>query len=143
MSKLHPKPDDPRDMLVTTVKAVYAAFERGDVEAALAFVAPNVELRPEGTSSATGRSVYRGHDGIRDYFADVARVWSGGLELEPVDYRAVAGSVVVFGRVHGNGDLGPVDREVVWVWKLRDGLLVSGQVFATSRAAIAAAQASA
>lgn len=135
--------DDPRDSLVTTVKAVYAAFERGDVEAALAYVAPECELRPAGTSAATGRSVYRGHDGMRDYFADVARVWSGGLTLEPLDYRAVAGSVVVFGRVHGDGELGPVDREVVWVWKLDRGLLVSGQVFATTQAAVAAAQASA
>jgi ketosteroid isomerase-like protein len=136
-------PDDPRDILVTTVKAVYAAFERGDVEAALAFVAPDVEMRPEGTSAATGRSVYRGHDGIREYFADVARVWAGGLRLEPLDYRAVAGSVVVFGRVRGSGELGDIDREVVWVWKLRDGLLVSGQVFATSQAAMAAARAGA
>jgi ketosteroid isomerase-like protein len=135
--------EDPRDLLVTTVKAVYAAFTRGDVDAALAYVAPDCEMRPEGTSAATGRSVYRGHDGVRDYFADVARVWSGGLTLEPVDYRAVAGSVVVFGRVHGMGELGPIDREVVWVWKLRDGLLVSGQVFATSQAALAAAHAGA
>ena len=133
--------DDPREQMVATVKALYAAFGRGDVEAALAYVAPDAELRPEGTSAATGRSVYRGHDGVRDYFADVARVWSGGLELSPLDYRAVAGSVVVFGRVRGSGDTGPVDAEVVWVWKLRDGLLVSGQVFATRKAAIAAAQA--
>jgi ketosteroid isomerase-like protein len=132
--------DDPRDILVTTVKAVYAAFERGDIEAALAYVAPECELRPEGTSAATGRAVYRGHDGVREYFADVARVWSGGLQLEPVDYRAVAGSVVVFGRVTGAGELGEIDREVVWVWKLRDGLLVSGQVFATSQAALSAAR---
>jgi ketosteroid isomerase-like protein len=132
--------EDPRDILVNTVRAAYAAFERGDVEAALAYVAPNCEMRPEGTSAATGRSVYRGHDGIREYFADVARVWSGGLELQPLDYRAVAGSVVVFGRVRGDGELGPIDREVIWVWKLQDGLLVSGQVFSTSQAAIAAAQ---
>lgn len=135
--------DDPRDILVTTVKAVYAAFARGDVEAALAYVAPDVELRPEGTSAMTGRSVYRGHDGVREYFADVARVWPGGLRLEPVDYRAVAGSVVVFGRIYGISELGSVQRDVVWVWKLRGSLLVSGQVFATRQAAIAAAHASA
>ena len=134
--------EDPRDALIATVKAAYAAFDRGDVEAALDYVAADCEMRPEGTSTATGRSVYRGHDGIRDYFADVARVWSGGLHLDPLDYRAVAGSVVVFGRVRGDGDLGPIDREVVWVWKLRDGLLVSGQVFSTSKAAVAAAQTS-
>ncbi len=132
--------DDPREAHIATVKAVYAAFTRGDVEAALTHIAPVAELRPEGTSTATGRAVYRGHDGIREYFADVARVWSRGLRLEPVDFRAVAGSVVVFGRVQGDGELGPVDREVVWVWKLRGEELVSCQVFATSSAALAAAQ---
>jgi ketosteroid isomerase-like protein len=135
-------PADSRETLLQTVKAVYAAFEGGDVEAALRWVASDVELRPEGTSQATGRAVYRGHDGVRDYFADVARVWPGGLRLEPVDYRAVAGSVVVFGRIHATAADGtPVSAEVVWVWKLRGGLLVSGQVFATSKAAMAAAQA--
>jgi ketosteroid isomerase-like protein len=135
--------DDPREILISVVRAVYAAFERGDVEAALEHVAPQCEMRPEGTSAATGRSVYRGHDGIREYFADVARVWSGGLELSPLDYRAVAGSVVVFGRVRGDGELGPIDREVIWVWKLDGDRLVSGQVFSTSAAALAAARVSA
>jgi len=133
---------DPRQALVATVKTAYDAFARGDVEAALAHISPQVELRPEGTSSATGRSVYRGHQGIRDYFADVARVWDGTLELEPVDYRAVAGSVVVFGRVRGRFRGEPFETEVVWVWKLRDGLLLSCQVFSTRKAALAAARAS-
>jgi ketosteroid isomerase-like protein len=132
---------DPRESSKATVKAVYGAFARGDVEAALAYVAADVEMRPEGTSRVTGRPVYRGHDGIRDYFADVARVWPDGLELVPVDYRAVAGSVVVFGQVRAVTEAGPIDVEVVWVWKLRDGLLTSGQVFSTSTAALAAAQA--
>ncbi len=128
---------------VAVVKAAFAAFARGDVEAALVHVAPDAELRPPGTSVASGVEVYRGHDGIRRYFADVARVWPEGLHLEPVSFRAVAGSVVVFGRVHGSSpQLGAVDDEVVWVWKLRDGLLVSGQIFPTRRAAIAAARAS-
>jgi ketosteroid isomerase-like protein len=130
---------DLRDAHIETVKAVYAAFRRGDVEAALAHVAPDCEMRPEGTSRVTGRLVYRGHDGIRDYFADAARVWEQGLTIEPVDYRAVAGSVVVFGRVWGVTEQGPIDAEVVWVWKLRDGLLISGQVFATKAAALEAA----
>jgi ketosteroid isomerase-like protein len=131
--------EDPRDSHITTVKAVYAAFTRGDVEAALAHVATECEMRPEGTSRVTGRAVYRGHDGIRDYFADAARVWEQGLTLEPVDFRSVAGSVVVFGRVHGVTEQGPVEVEVVWVWKLRDGLLTSGQVFSTKAAALEAA----
>jgi ketosteroid isomerase-like protein len=131
--------EDPRDDHIATVKAVYTAFTRGDVEAALIHVAPECEMRPEGTSRLTGRAVYRGHDGIRDYFADAARVWEQGLKIEPVDFRAVAGSVVVFGRVWGTTEQGPLEAEVVWVWKLRDGLLTSGQVFSTKAAALEAA----
>jgi ketosteroid isomerase-like protein len=131
--------EDPRDNHIATVKAVYAAFTRGDVDAALVHVAQDCEMRPEGTSRLTGRSVYRGHDGIREYFADAARVWEQGLQIEPVDYRAVAGSVVVFGRIWGVTPGGPVEAEVVWVWKLRDGLLISGQVFSTKAAALEAA----
>lgn len=131
--------DDPRGRHIATVKAVYAAFTRGDVEAALASVAADCELRPEGTSRATGRSVYRGHDGIREYFADVAAVWAEGLRIEPVDFRAVAGSVVVFGRVSGVTAQGPIETEVVWVWKLRNELLLTCQVFSTRAAALQAA----
>jgi ketosteroid isomerase-like protein len=131
--------EDPRETHIATVKAVYAAFTCGDVDAALAHVAHDCEMRPEGTSRLTGRAVYRGHDGIREYFADAARVWERGLTIEPVDYRAVAGSVVVFGRVFGVTPEGPLEAEVVWVWKLRDGLLTSGQVFSTKAAALEAA----
>lgn len=131
-------PEDSPDRLVAIVQAMLGAFNRRDLEEALSYVAPDAVLRPAGTAEATGRAEYRGHDGIRDYFADVARVWDAGLRVEPVDYRAVAGSVVVFGRVRGEGRPGVVAEQVVWVWKLRDGLVTSGQVFATRRAAMAA-----
>jgi ketosteroid isomerase-like protein len=131
---------DPRDDLVATVRAMYDAFNRRDLEAGLRYLHPEVELRPLGTSVLTGRPLYRGHDGIREYLADVQRVWTAGLRVFPVDYRAVSGSVVVFGRVEGGAEpLGPIEDEVVWVWRLRDGLVVSGQIFSTRRAALAAA----
>ncbi|HEU4657565.1 MAG TPA: nuclear transport factor 2 family protein [Capillimicrobium sp.] len=132
---------DPRLELVETVKAMYAAFNRRDVDAALAYMHPDVELRPAGTAARTGRAVYRGHDGIRAYFADVARVWPGGLEVSPASFRAVAGSVVAFGSVHGATAQQHVDDEVVWVWRLRDGLVASGQMYSTRAGAVEAARA--
>jgi ketosteroid isomerase-like protein len=136
--------EDPRSVLVETVQAAYDAFNRRDIEGALAFVHPEVELHPLGTSSLTGRSVYRGLDGIREYFADVAQFWDRGLRVFPVDFRAVSGSVVVFGRVEGATEGGgPIDDEVLWVWRLRDGLLFSCQIFSTRREALAAAESAA
>jgi ketosteroid isomerase-like protein len=133
--------DDPRDALIATVGRVMDAFNRRDVEAALAFATPDCELRPVGTGGLTGRERYQGHDGIREYFDDVARVWPDGLEVEPVDYRAVSGSVVVFGRVRGIAGGDPLRDEVVWVWRLRDGLGASGQVYSPRTAAMAHARA--
>lgn len=135
--------EDPRLQLVETVKAMYDAFNRRDVEGALAHVHPECEFRPAGTAALTGRDLYRGHDGVREYFADIARVWPGGLQVAPRDFRAVAGSVVAFGGVEGETRQSGVEDEVVWVWRLRDGLVFSGQVFSTSAAAISAARASA
>jgi ketosteroid isomerase-like protein len=135
--------EDPRDALIATVRHVMQAFNRRDVEEALAWVTPDCELRPLGTRALTGRDCYRGADGIREYFADVARVWPDGLEVEPVDCRAVAGSVVVFGRVRGIQGGDPLRDEVVWVWRLRDGLVATGQVFSTRTAAMSHARAGA
>lgn len=135
--------EDPRLELVATVKAMYDAFNRRDLDAALAFVHPDCEFRPAGTAALTGRQVYRGHGELREYFADVERAWPGGLRVMPRDFRAVAGSVVAFGQVEGDPGTGEMDDEVIWVWRLRDGLVVSGQVFATRADALAAARAEA
>jgi ketosteroid isomerase-like protein len=54
-----------------------------------------------GISELAGRtSSYRGHAGVRAYFADAQRLWSD-LTIEADDFRAVADSVIVFGHVHG------------------------------------------
>ena len=86
---------------VAVVRAIYDAFAARDVEAALPLVADEFELLPSGTAGRVGRTVpYRGPDGLREYLADVQRVWDD-LVLVADDIRAVAGSVVVFGHVRG------------------------------------------
>jgi ketosteroid isomerase-like protein len=110
------------------VKAIYAAFARRDLDAALAFLAPDCELHAAGTASAAGRSSpYRGHDGVRAYFADVAAVWEE-LVLHAEDFRVVPGSVIVIGHVSARRDGQPVSRSVVWTWRLRGGLATSMRV---------------
>jgi ketosteroid isomerase-like protein len=113
---------------VETVQAIYDAFSRRDVEAALAFLSEDCEFYPQGTSTLTGRAEpYRGHDGVRAYFADAARVWED-LTLTAGDVRAAAGSVVVFGHVTGTARGVRVRRRVLWTWQVRDGLAVSMRV---------------
>jgi ketosteroid isomerase-like protein len=91
-------------------------------------VAEDVELLPSGTAGMLGRTEpYRGHAGVREYFADASRVWDD-ITLHAEDIRAIAGSVVVFGRVDATRDGQAVRRRVLWTWKVRDGLAYSVNV---------------
>lgn len=109
---------------VGTVKAIYEAFARRDVEAALEHVAEDCEFDLPGTASLTGRvSPYRGPEGVREYFSDAQRVWTD-LTLHANDIRASAGGVAVFGHVEGFVGGQPVRRRVLWLWQVRDGKAV-------------------
>jgi ketosteroid isomerase-like protein len=106
---------------VEVVRAVYAAFARRDIEAALAFVAEECELHAEGTAQIAGHDgPYRGHDGVRRYFADVARVWDE-LDLHADDIRAVPGSVIVIGHADTRRGEERMRRSIVWTWRLAGG----------------------
>ena len=116
---------------IEVVKAMYAAFASRDLEGALAFLDPDVEFEPFATSQLAHHvGSYRGHDGARSYFADVAAVWDS-FAVHPEDYRAAGDSVVVFGRVVARGAAAEVDSSAIWVWKLRAGKVTSGRVFPT------------
>jgi ketosteroid isomerase-like protein len=113
------------------VKAVFAAFAERDVERVLELIDPEVEFTAM-TSDFAGRTdPYRGHDGIRDYFRDVALVWDE-LRLTPRDYREVGNSVLVVGRVTARSPARIVDGSTGWIWRVRDGRVVYGRVYASA-----------
>lgn len=112
------------DREVATVRAIYDAFARRDVEGMLEHVADDCEMEVPGTAQLTGRTEpYRGPDGVRQYFADAARVWSE-LTLYAEDIRAAADGVVVFGHVEAESNGQRICRRVIWVWQLRSGKAV-------------------
>jgi ketosteroid isomerase-like protein len=106
---------------IDVVRAIFAAFAARDADRAIALLAPDCALHLTGTASRIGRTEpYRGHDGMREYFADVERTWEK-LELFADDYRAIPGAVVVMGHVEGRFQGEPVRRSSVWTWKVRQG----------------------
>jgi ketosteroid isomerase-like protein len=103
------------------VRAIYAAFAERDIERALEHVDPDCEIHLEGTARSAGRvGPYRGHAGMREYFADVGRVWEE-FSVHADDFRVVPGSVVALGSVSGRRNGEEIRRAVVWTWRLRDG----------------------
>ena len=106
---------------IEVVRAIYDAFNARDVEAALPFISADCELDLRGTAARIGRTdPYRGHDGLREYFADVAQTWDE-LTIRAEDFRAIPGSVIVMGHVDARLDGKPAGRRAVWTWKVRDG----------------------
>ncbi|MGH2822277.1 MAG: nuclear transport factor 2 family protein [Thermoleophilaceae bacterium] len=116
---------------VMVVKAVFAAFAERDVERVLELIDPEVEFTAM-TSDFAGRTEpYRGHEGIREYFRDVSLVWDE-LRLTPRDYREVGDSILVTGRVSARSPARIVDGSTGWVWRVRDGRVVYGRVYASA-----------
>ena len=117
-----------RTEAVAVVRAIYDAFERRDVEAALAFIHPDVEWLPAGTAELTGRTEpYRGHAGIREYFAEVDKTWDD-LRLFADDIRVAGVGVVVFGHVEGRVEGRDIRVRALWTWQVRDGVATSMRV---------------
>ena len=119
------------DHNVQLVRKVLEAFNLRDVETVveaahvkIAFFAP--------TAVVTERryDLYRGHDGIRAYFDDVASVWEE-LLIQPDEYRYDGDGVVALGTVRGRlkGGQQPIESGVAWAWRVRDGKLVWGRVY--------------
>jgi ketosteroid isomerase-like protein len=112
------------DAEVATVRAIYAAFARRDIEGMLRHVADDCEIDLPGTAERAGRlAPYRGPDGVRQYFADAQRIWSE-LTLYADDIRAASGGVVVFGHVEGRHGGEVLRTRVIWTWHLRAGKAV-------------------
>src|SRR5689334_2154871 len=97
---------DPRAILapmsdanVDLARKAFEAFAARDVDAALAVMDEDVEFLPVTANLTTGGVPYRGHEGMRSYLEDVARVWDE-LRVYPSEYRDLGETVVVVGRIH-------------------------------------------
>jgi PAS domain S-box-containing protein len=118
---------------ISIVRAVFAALAESGRERALSFFHPDAVVRVPGTSKQAGRDEpYRGHDGIRTYLADAARVWDE-LQFKPTAFHQTGGSVIVFGHVVSTTAESTQTVDVLWVWRLRDGLVTSVEAFNSPR----------
>jgi ketosteroid isomerase-like protein len=62
---------------VDAFKRAVEAMNRGDIEAALNELDPEVEWHPALPVLLRGEAVvYRGHDGVREFFREVRELWS-------------------------------------------------------------------
>ena len=122
---------------IDVVREVYAAFAARDIERVEAVLDPDVVFIAV-TGGIIGRTEpYRGHEGMREYFRDVGRVWDE-LVLTPREFEEVGDAILVTGRVSARSPSRMISGSTGWVWRVRNGLVVYVRVYASAAEARAA-----
>ena len=106
------------------VRELFAAFGRRDAPAALRYCDEQIEFWLQATAERAGRQEpYRGHEGIKQYVEDVARIWDE-LEVQPGELRVAGAGVVAFGVAHGRIGEELLTLPVIWVFRVRNEKVV-------------------
>jgi ketosteroid isomerase-like protein len=107
-------------------RKAFDAFSRRDLDLALEYADPEIEFYALTGEVAGGdgtnweRGAYWGHEGLQQFFADVAEVWEE-LEAIPEDFRDTGEHLLVQGRLRGKRrDGATLDIPAHWVWKVSD-----------------------
>jgi ketosteroid isomerase-like protein len=116
---------------------LFEAFNQRDADAIGTLCDPDMRfLAP--TAKAVGHDgPYVGPDGLHEYLADVVRSWEE-LLITSGTIEQRGDQVLVRGRVYVRShELGIRDMPVAWIWQLRDGRFVRGEVFPDPEEALA------
>jgi ketosteroid isomerase-like protein len=105
---------------VAAAKRIYAARNRGDVEAVLTEFEPDATWHPH-LATLGGRPI-QGHDAIREYMASLQEDWIG-FRHEPEEFFDAGDKVVAFLHTYarGRGSGADVEVPVAHVLTFRDG----------------------
>jgi ketosteroid isomerase-like protein len=125
---------------VEIVRGAYAALAEQGVEAMLAFIDPQFEATtPPSLASEPG--TYRGHEGVRRYFASfgdaMEGVYAGGRE-----FTAVGDKVLVDTTLHARGRTTGIatEQHAFLVWTLRESMVIRLETFPEQGQALEAAR---
>ena len=122
-----------------TVRAGLAALNRRDVDGMLATLHPDAEMIP--LKAVLEGSVYRGHAGLRRWYADMSEDWDD-LRIDVEEVRSLGdGRVLVLARFHALGRSSGVllDQPAAWICRLVDGRVAQLRFYPDAQAAEAAA----
>jgi ketosteroid isomerase-like protein len=124
---------------VEIVREALGAMAGADLDELLRLFDPEIEYLPLTHAQVEGRG-YRGHAGVREYFAEAGELW---YEMHPVadSFSTNGDDVVVLGSCKFRGRGSEVDTQtpMAWVFTVRDGKIVRYRGFPTPAAAREAA----
>jgi ketosteroid isomerase-like protein len=114
------------------------AFNRGEVEELLLYANPEIELNV--TIDAAERNVYRGHEGVRTWFADTFATFED-IRTEVSELRDLGDRIVLLGRTRAQErDSGALrDSPAGWIFTLSGGTVMNAESFASRAETLEAA----
>jgi uncharacterized protein len=101
---------------IENIERAYDAMSRLDAEAMVALCEPDVEFRSR--IAEADDVTYRGHDGVRDYIANLAEVFEW-VQTEPLDVVEESDRAVVCNRFRARGRHSGVEVEERFFQALR------------------------
>jgi ketosteroid isomerase-like protein len=115
---------------VDLVRAAYAAFGRGDINAVLDLMDPKIDFRVAENSLYYRGSAYVGRDDVGSLFARIPVDWDG-FEVVPETYHDAGDVVAVRGRYRGTyrATGKSMYAQVAHFWTLRNGKLAEFQQY--------------
>jgi ketosteroid isomerase-like protein len=124
---------------VELVRRLMKAYADGDIEEMLLHLDPDGELHSAIIGGAEG-NVYRGHDGIRRWFAEVTDSFED-LRTELTEFRDLGDRVLAFGHMYARGRESGVelDSPTGWLFAVRHGKLAKAEGFLSRDDALEAA----
>jgi ketosteroid isomerase-like protein len=114
------------------------AFNERDMNALDDLTGPDFEFFPY-LATLIETTVYRGHDGLRSYFADADAAWET-IQVRLDEVREVDDRTVSSGELHGKGRASGLEVRVplAWVGESRDGRVVRLETYTSKEAALEA-----
>ena len=115
---------------IELMQRVLEVYYVGDIDGFIAFCDPSIEL--QSVFAAVGGAVYHGHDGLRNYYRDLADAWGDDIRIEPEAYFDLGEYTLAFNVLHGRGQHSgaEVTMEVAAVAKWREDLIVYFKTYA-------------
>jgi ketosteroid isomerase-like protein len=121
-----------------TIFAAYEAWSRRDVDALIEVVHPDAEARPI-LGANIGASVYRGREGLREWFRDLHQEWETfQTRVTKIDERGDRAVLTIDIHARGRASGVVIDGDLYHLVELRDGMILRLEAFQDKEAAMRA-----
>jgi ketosteroid isomerase-like protein len=123
---------------VELFKKALVAYNQRDIEAMLEIWHPEAVWYPF-TAQVEGDDAYHGHEGLRQWWTNVDATFEE-IEASVEDIRDLGDAVLALGKLRARFRSGvPLDTEIGWLTRYRDGLAFWGRAYQSHAEALDAA----